>query len=254
MSESTDVFQYRIYCVQEAAYVYVWGTTAPTLCPNDHADRTLDATKTTVTNTVSEKHVFATEPYNGYFQATTIPITVPSGDPGDIYTQDVSFPMNITMWTTGFRPQSSMVGDMFCVLVAPNTTVDVVTQTVNIGDTVLHVTGAMCNNTNIVLGNDISITDGTNTNHLDRITELNTANNTITITEPPTVSFAAGSVMKLNIQLVRDYMIDQSTENIEYARKGLRGKTLPANTILRVMYHNNTGTAKTFYFNMEYYY
>lgn len=46
------VYNYRIWCVTEQAYVYVWSTTEPTTCPNNNG-HTIDSSQTTIVNEVS---------------------------------------------------------------------------------------------------------------------------------------------------------------------------------------------------------
>jgi len=55
----STVFRYRLWCSTEEAHVYVWASEddpVPTTCPND-TDHTIDASKTAITEKVSENDV-----------------------------------------------------------------------------------------------------------------------------------------------------------------------------------------------------
>lgn len=51
-SAVTTVHQYRVYCQTEGAYVYTWGSTAPTTCPHN-TGHTIDTNSISIVDTVS---------------------------------------------------------------------------------------------------------------------------------------------------------------------------------------------------------
>jgi hypothetical protein len=52
----TIAYQYRLYCNTEAAYVYGYNTSTPTVCPNNNT-HTIDNTTITIVQTVSSPTV-----------------------------------------------------------------------------------------------------------------------------------------------------------------------------------------------------
>ena len=56
---TTTVYKYRIYCNTEAAYVYTWGTSEPTVCPNNNG-HSINTSLTSVVETVSNNNTEVT--------------------------------------------------------------------------------------------------------------------------------------------------------------------------------------------------
>ena len=239
---------YKLYCVDESRVVEVWTDIPPTECPNSSV-HTIDLDS--VRPSTQYKDVFlAAENSDGYFETTHIEMNVPSGTPGDITEHDVSWPMNILLWMTLLTPTADMIGDLITVLAAPETIVGVVGALVNIGDTVLTVNSTVLENT--MRGFLITIDDGVNKDVVGRCINIDGNTSTITVDTPTTYSFAPGTPVKISIYLLKGIYISDSNV-IGIGSKGFKGKQVPAGTILRVYYTNNSGTAKTFRWRPEYY-
>ena len=85
----TTVNQYRVYCNDEATDVAtVWDVTAPTVCPNNGAH----TIQSFILDSVSAETVQALEPTEGYFETTTVTMTIPAGTPGTVTEHDVTWP------------------------------------------------------------------------------------------------------------------------------------------------------------------
>ncbi len=250
----TTVYKYRVHCIAENKAVIVWGTTTPTICPNDHADRTIDTTKTTILETVSTQTFTVNEPTTGYFQHSTKKLTIPAGTPGDVTSHDFTWPMDILIWKVEFTPLAN-VGDQFDVIINPDNDSGTLTANAIINDTVLNVPAALVNNEDITKGVEITLDDTTNSQNVGRITAIDKVANTITVANALTFNFNSGvTTIYANVCFVKERQIYKDDEKIKIGEKGFRGKLLTANTVLRCNYTNNATGAKTLHFDLEYYY
>ena len=251
----TTVCKYRIHCIEENIDVIVHDTSPPTLCPNDHADRTIDTNLTTIISEITTNSFMAYEPTSGYFQHTTRELTIPSGTPGDTPSYDFTWPMDILLWKVEFSPGSACVGDFFNVIADPLKNAGALTTNAVISDTVLDVPASLVTNEDILPGVEVTLDDTTNTQDVGRITLIDKVNNKITVENPLSFNFNSGVTnVLINICLVKDRKIYKADDKIKLAEKGFRGKILPKNTVLRCDYKNNDGAAKALHFDLEYYY
>lgn len=79
MSTQT-VYKYRVYCVEDANYEYVWGTSPPLKCP-DNTAHTLDLSQTTIVDQIDQNVVEIKESSlitGGNFRCDTIRIDAPA--------------------------------------------------------------------------------------------------------------------------------------------------------------------------------
>lgn len=253
MSETT-VFQYRVYCIEENTFVTLWSIEEPTICPNEHADRTIDPSQTVIIDNVATNTVITKEPTTGQFQHTTRTIVVPSGYPGDVSVHNYTWPMDLEIWKTELFATSENIGDEITLTVAPNTIVGQLTSTGNIGDTVLNVTSTAVTNDLIVRGVEVELDNTFYTEDLGRVVAYDATANTITVENAITMPFVAGSMVKLNLRMVKDAVLHRVERVHRIGEKGFKAKTLPANTIVEAKYKNNDGLAKSIVFVVEYYY
>lgn len=250
----TTVYKYRLWCIEEATYVYTYGTQAPTLCPNNHTDRSINPASTTAIEIISNETHAITQEIPGYYQMSTTTITVPSGATGSIYEQTFSFPMDIQLWVMEFTSTSAMVGDSFSIIAAPETIIGAVTAPVSTTDTVLNINNTFFTSELIAKGLEVMLFDGVNTDLLGLIVGHDAKNLQITVQNSPSISYAPGSYIKFNTYIVKNQHIDASNKTFVFGRKGITTKLIQANTPLKFVYTNNTGTAKNLYFNLEYNY
>jgi len=246
---TTELNHYRVYCNDEAAYVYVWAETEPTVCPNNNT-HTINTSLTTITDTLSTSTVKTEENTEGYFETEHIKMNIPSGTPGDVTEHDVIWPCDQLLWRTILDPTSDMIGDSISVLASPETTVGVLMAPVNIGDTTVTVNSTVTDNT--WRGFLITIDDGVNKDVLGRCTAVDAAGGTISFQTPTSYAFAAGTPVKISVYVLKDIRIT-NTNTIDIGSKGFKGKTITAGLILRVYYTNNSGTNKDFLWRSETY-
>jgi hypothetical protein len=249
---SVTIYNFNLYCLTESAVVNTWDTSAPTACPHNET-HTIDPNSIVVVQTVTDQRLNVAEQSSGNFQHSTLQLNVPAGSIGDVSTHDFSWPMDLQLWKTCLYPSSDNVGDQLYVYIAPNTTVGAITEAVDNTTTVLHVTSTAFSFPSLTKGIEVTITDGVNTNDLGRIVSYDIGNSTITIETNPVNNFAAGSYIQFSICMVHDLIL-QGAYKEEIGSKGLKSMSLPANTIIRIYYTNNTGLAKTVVASVEYYY
>ena len=243
------IYQYRFHCIEEDIDVTAWGETAPTLCPNNHADRTIDTNSITVIETRKPTAVTAQENSNGYFETNMFVNNVPSGATGTVSTFDVEFDSDVTLWRTVLSCGSNMIGDEIKVVASPETIVGQVTSPVSIGDTVINVNSTVT--ANVYRGCEL-VLDNTVNKHVTIVTAINAVAGTITIKNSSPYAFAATSLVKLGVFVVK-YAKIHDTNPIDIGLKGIKGKELTKGVVLRIYYTNNDGQAKTIHWRSEYY-
>lgn len=252
---STTVYQYIVYCITEGQYVTYWGTSPPTTCPNNNT-HTIDPNSISIQQTISEDTIKTNEVNVGkLFQHSSAHLDIPAGTPGSVVSMNLSWPMDINLWQTTLYPLANNLYDVINILIAPNTTLGVLTQNANIGDTLLNVSNTAFTFEYMYKGLIVTLTDGVNTFNAGRITSINSTSLTITVENPLTVAFTAGSTyFQISIQIVRDKIFHQTTIPEHIGNKGFNSMPIQAGTVMQVQYTNMDGTAKTLYTDLEYYY
>lgn len=252
----SSVYLYRVYCIEEAKNIEVWGTEPPTICPNNHSNRTINSSSITIIDKITRESVIATDaaPDDGFFQATSEKIDIPNTlGLGEKYTYNKSFPHDIYVWNMNVYLSNNAINDTIDFGIGLNTTIGTLSQNANsssnsivVSDTVMQYIGN---------GLELAITDGTNTNHTGIITQINTTTNTITFSSALTNSFFASSptYIKLMRYTIRNFV--SGTNNFEIGRKGLKAMRVPANTTFSLIFTNTSGIteSKNVYIKMEYY-
>lgn len=247
---TTEVNKYRIWCIEEGTNVCVWSENEPTICPNDHPDKTIDTAQTVILETLNVNHVKVEEDTDGYFESMDLLINIPTGTPGDVTEHDITWDMDILLWKTILTPTADMIGDSISVLAAPEKTVGVLTAPVSIGDTVLNVNSTVTDN--IWRGFLVTVDDGVNKDVLGRCTNVDSVGGTITVKTPTTYAYSSGVPVKISVYVLQDIYISD-TNKIVLGDKGFKGKTIDKDVIVRIYYTNNSGTSKEFRWRIECY-
>lgn len=249
----TTLYQYRIWCETENTYTYVWSETVPTVCPKN-TTHDISTSTITIVNKMETPMVTIQNDVAGSYQSSTVRINVPASEPGSIYTQDISFPHDTYIWTSEFMSDSSMVGDEFNIIVSPNTTIGVITTPSLTGATTFSVSSTIFTSGYVTRGVDLSISDGTNTQILGRVSDMDTVNQTITVENPLVIDYNPGSYLLLNVYIVRNQYIGAANKTYLYGKKGFSAKKLAKGQVLQFLYKNNTGTTKIVNCDIEYNY
>jgi len=254
--DPNDVFIYQIYCNVEAAYVRpiprFRHQGAPTLCPNDHADRS-NYVAPTVIGMQAKNAVTSHEPTNGIFEVKLYEFDVPAGAAASISDHYVSMPNNIEAWATAIDVTPETKGDRVTICVAPGAPIGVLTAPVASG-TVISVPPATVNSPYVLVGAVIELYDavGGQTQELGYLLAIDHDNYQLTVQTAVALSFPAGTVVRMYNYMLRDYLLS-SVGFREFGRKGFRSKTIPSNTPILYRVQNNSGLAKTHYAHVEFY-
>lgn len=179
----------------------------------------------------------------GHYQAVGLRISVPAST--GIHTKDFTFPHPISLMSMEYVPKSSMDGDKFDILVAPETTIGSITADVTASDTIINVDATVLAST--FVGAVIHIDDGTNKDLLGKVLSVDKAGGTITVESGATNAFLAATptYVKQTVRLVENVWI-HGTVLTELGSTKIGGSYLPANTVIRIEYDNVTGTAKDY--------
>ena len=246
---------YTITCLTEGLRILsAYSYTVPTTCPHN-TNHVIDPSQTKIYNTIAVKQVSidhgdpAITTLN--YMALGFPFQATTAGPNVNTTISYTIPFTVLPRLITFMPTSSNVGDFFSIYADPNTTIGTITANGNIGDTTLSVD----NNTMLLIyqGYLVTITDGVNTDNCGQCLTVNATNNTITVATALTNNFSAGAYVQITIPRVITLPIT-NTENFLIGINNLRSTTVPAGTVIVMIYTNMSNSAKTFSFVMEYAY
>ena len=245
--------KYRYWCSTEKKMITIWSESEPTKCIND-VSHDIDLESLTITDKLSSDMRIIKSEVEGTYRSETIEINIPVTTAGEIYNHDVSFPHDTYIWNGKFYATNSMVGDYLDIIIGPDTIVGVTTDSSNIGNTIINVSSSVFTNGYTTRGTDITIGDAINKQDLGRITNMDKFNNIITVETALLNNYVAGSMIYMNLKMIRKQIIGGANLNYKYGKKGFSARNVPANSIIRFQYTNNTGTAKTLYFDLEFNY
>lgn len=247
---STTVFLYRFFCQTENAYVTIWSTSSPTVCPNNNTHTILTNT-ISILDIVSQNNVFVKPEIGttgGEYRAEAYTLSIGANA---TQTTDLSWPFDISVSTVSFNTTTQNTGDILNSFVAPNTTIGSITSAVSIGDTTINVNSSVF--TYLKKGFLVTLADQTNTSTLGQVIDINSTTGTISCELPSTFAFNAGSYLQFTENNIRNFMIGPPG-NTSLTAKGSTASSIPAKTIVRVQYKNNSAEAKLFNFYFEYFY
>lgn len=246
---------YVFYCETEGKEVSLWAENIPSplLCPNDTA-HTVNPGTISIFGSIEPNETILRDGTHGYYQSTTIPINIPAGTPGYTYIFDYSFPYDIAIWTSNFTSSADLVGDSFDIIIGPNTTLGYLTQTGNIGDTVLHCSDSIFASGYMANGIHVNIKNGPTEQNVEHSSLVNATNKTITVYKALETTFNIGSLVQINTYIVKNQVIGHANKTYNYGTKGIATRKVPKGIKTRFIYKNNNGLEKTFYFDMEYNY
>ncbi|MEO0236603.1 MAG: hypothetical protein ABIN35_00020 [candidate division WOR-3 bacterium] len=230
----------------------------PITCPHDTA-HTIDPSQTIIYRTIGTNQTVVVDPFDGWYQSTSDTINIAAGNAGDVTNYDIWWPSNIVLWSLMLYFDPNAAGDSFSIIASPNTTIGLTLSDLDIGATTAVVSPTVF--THAIQGLDIAVSNNQNQNQnpayqeLGRITALNPATNTISFEYALTQPFPANCLIMLNHHNVRQFKIDNNlinTNGITFGNRLLIGKTIPSGTIIRIKYTNQSTTAKTLTYKIEY--
>lgn len=183
----------------------------------------------------------------GHFQSMTIDLFI-SGVTGTTY-KDHSFPFPVSLFSSEWLVNESQIGDVAEFHVSPDTICGVLTQAYYSGETTLHVSDTVFEQANIMLGYYVNI----NEQDLGRVIAKDKENLTITVENPLQEDINIGSYILLTIKIV-PYWRFNASGFCSVGESKIGASFIPANTVLRMVYHNNSGKEKWFAISIDYLY
>lgn len=182
----------------------------------------------------------------GHFLAKGLEHEVPEGVSGEITSSDFSFPYDVALLDFEYIPELSMQGDRIGIIIAPDTVVGAISANVSAGESTIPVTSTVIEN--IEVGYLVSLTDGVEVDDLGVVISKDEANSTITVSKPLVGSYlvTTPTYVRMGVQIVESIRLNGTNASVAVGSAKIGGSYLPANTVIRILYENVTGTAKTF--------
>lgn len=246
--------KWKIWCNTENKYVEGWGLSSPTTCYNDDAHDV---------NTMFIEHITHTDDTiirikeesietGGHYKVHTIQCNIPAGVTGAITTIDHSFPHPISMLNVFFNTCDDHVGDYISAHVGPDTIIGVITQDIESG-----LTGCISVSDTVLdhakLGFFINLDNGVTSADIGCVTGVNNVGNYIQLNSTINETFSAGTYVKMTVKMMSDFYLETAQRYVLGGHK-IGASYVPTNTVGRILYQNNSGTAKTFIFGIEFLY
>jgi hypothetical protein len=255
---SGKLIKYRLYCTTDNRWEFVWKEEtepAPTTCPTN-TTHTINSSSVSIVDERAELKVQIQEESvetGGHFRLDNYYFTCP-GNTTTYY--DFSIPINISVLSYKLVVQSNMADDQFGGVVSPDTTIGVITANVGPTDKIINVSSTVVQNAYI--GMECNLFDGTNTDVLGFISDIDTQNNQITVQNSPVSSYLATTPtqVRIGIKMANDVKIPKFTNGgyMEVGSSKIGASHLPANTVTRVKYINNSSDTKECHVLYEYLY
>ena len=256
MSDPVTLRKYSVWCITEQALVFSYGFQEEplTVCPHNDT-HIIDTNSITPQESFTVNSVFIEDEKTGtggrqmnYGYVVTVDAATPGAKQRIIINTP---PFQVISLNITINPGAENVDDCIDILTAPDTTVGTTTSVVNIGDTLIPVSGSVINN--IDVGFRVKIVNGVNNEELGFVLAIDVGNSTITIQTPSTASYPAGSLIQMSIPRVIKYKI-RSNHPITFGDKASGSALLPISLPTAVDYYNHDGAAKEFCLNSDIWY
>ena len=241
--DPSDVIEWQLYCNVEAAYIRpilrFRADGPPTLCPNDHANRTDFQTPSVIgetrKNSVKAEIKEENTPTNGKFQARALSLYAAAGTTS---TGDFTWPFPVSILDFWWNTDPEDRGDQVSVCVAPDTITGALTASAGIGDTVLSVQLTVVQNT--YPGDTIKLYDGVQLLDAGRVIARNVLTQQLTLETPLTLAFSAASptYVQSTTHIVTVSEIGRAAE-VAIGRGKIGASHVPKNTIVRATWTNH---------------
>ncbi len=247
--------KYKVYCVTEAKLVdtdYIDEEKgAPTKCPVDTA-HTIDASKGYVAETIRENVVSIEEeniPNVNPYQTRSSKIVLPAS--AGWQHVEFSFPFDIYLYAADFHTTEGMDGDEIQLIAGEDTPIGAISSDITTPLTIIPVDSSVM--AFVENGHLCKISDGTNTDNLNRVISVDRVNNTITVETATANNFTAST--PTYVKVTKEFVpVSEITGNAKEDLGGAKigGSKVPASTIIKALYNNISETAKTFRFWIQY--
>lgn len=181
----------------------------------------------------------------GHFQSYVIDIHV-SGETGTTYV-DHSFPFNISLFSSEWLVNENQISDIAEFQLAPNTIIGYLTSSASINDLTINVSDTVIDN--ISIGYWLSIGN----EDLGRVINIDKVNNQLTFENKLKNNYNIGDLIKMTIKIVPHWRFT-APGFCSVGESKIGASFIPANTVMRLVYHNTTGTSKWFGISIDYLY
>lgn len=247
---SRDINNYRLFCNTENSFVTVWNINTPSACPNNNT-HLIDNDSVTIIDNINSNSTSIIQynnDINGNFRIESKMLFIPANQ---IITQTYSWPYNISVMTIGLTSAKENIGDVVNVYIAPNTVIGAITQHINVGDTIIHVSPTVVKHLNV--GFLVKITDGTSVLDLGECIFIDPVTYIIRCINSANISMNAGSYLQMTIHNVKNIYLYNS-EQFKIGEKHVSSQSLPKNINVQISYQNNSNVDKHFMFYYEFLY
>ena len=152
----------------------------------------------------------------------------------------LSYPFPISVLTIKIlSPDRSVKNNSIDLVLNPDKIIGTITKDVNINDDIIYVSSSVLENT--MLGYNIKLDDLSNNHIGNRIINIDTSNNCITLETPSIKKFSTltPTFIKLNIYILKDYKLIHNDSHI-FGDDKIGGMYIPANTMIQLNYNNKS--------------
>lgn len=250
----TTLYYYKIFCVTDNQFEYVWRETPPTVCPVNNT-HTVNTSSISIDNIVSETTVKIKEenvPTGENFMCESYLINCATGI-DEVTITDFTYPVPITVLGVEILCDQENKGDEISLCVAPDTVIGVITASAATGATGANVSPTVVEY--IMPGYHMCLTNGISLFDCGRVISIDLETNHVLFENSLTSSFSALSptYVTMTVYTINNYIVGGA--GIREIGKGkIGGSYVPANTLVRSIYKNKTGGEKTMSGQIEYLY
>ncbi len=256
------VYEYTLRCTTDGTDEKILlrdDEAAPTKCPTNTA-HTIDLASVRITDTISKNIVKVQEettPTGGHFHAVTKVINATAST---TTTADYTWPFPISISAIYFVSTSDHTGDHLEMIGAPDTTIGAITQAVAATDTIINVSDTVVDNTE--KGYYLKLSDGTNTDDLGRVLNVDKVNKTVTVETAAVNAFSAATPTYVVQTIYLTGGPEGGPEIFEigapwrhiFGRSNIGSSYVPAGMVMRLRYIEKGATTKKIVFIVEYMY
>lgn len=233
------VYQCKIYCITENAYVSGYGSALPTQCYNNNA-HTVNSNSAQIINTIQSNEVTINQNNTALAGRFHIECVSMTALPNQITTYLHTFDVATSLHSFNFALNAGESGDSFSISVNPDTPLGLIAQDAKSGDTVINVSQYVIKY--MFSGFYLTFTDGTNTDIAVKIISQDLVNNTITIKPGLTHNYSAtNTMMLLNYYCIKDMPILLGT-TYSFGGEIINASNIPAGTNALFSYNNQSPT------------
>jgi hypothetical protein len=239
--------KWRVYCETEMSWSEGWleGDAEPTKCFNNSSHDINVLSKNLLEETSKQVVSIQQEavPTGGNYKTEMYSFVATAGTT-TIY--PVSWPFPVTASSVHLFSEEDEKGNVFNVVVSPETVVGVILQNLPIGSTSTTV------NSTVIAVAKIGYEVIINSEFLGRIISIDSDNFTIIFENATQVEHNLNSPFKLQHRIISNYLVGYLKNPHSIGVDNLTGKYLKANTITNCIYTNNTVSSKTCRFIIDY--